>query len=241
MNKFRIALSLVVATGAVLFALRHRALRQLHTEQKQLEQQSNEVSNLQAAVAQTKAAASVSTNVGLSTAERSELLRLRGQIGGLREELARATNQLAKISRAPHTVSSDASNETVASRQELTQRMNRGKQWMIALIMYAEDHGKRLPATLAEAAPLGGPAQNPDEFEFVQSGDFDLGAMPAPSRTLVLREKQPWKATGSGWRRIYAFADGHIEVASSDTGDFTEWERMKTAPVHELEPGSPQF
>jgi len=228
MNKFRIVLSLVVAVSAVLFALRHRALQRLHTEQEQLQQQSEEVSNLQASIAQTKAVV-VSTNAGLSAAERSELLRLRGQIGGLRQEVAQATNQLAKISRTPRGGPSGSPEEPAVTREEMMQKMSRGKRWMVALLVYASDNNNRFPATLTEAVLYGGPAEQVEEYEFILSGIPDMNSITAPSRTIVLREKQPWKNSNGRWSRSYAFADGHVELASSDTGDFTEWERTKTS------------
>ena len=41
MNRFRILLSLFVAIGAVVFALRYRSLNQLQTEQAQLREQAD--------------------------------------------------------------------------------------------------------------------------------------------------------------------------------------------------------
>jgi hypothetical protein len=225
MNKFRILLSLIVAATAGLFAWRHQSLRQLKTEREQLVQQSEEVSNLQKTIAQTRTGPGSPTNVGLSAAERSELLRLRGQVGPLRQELAQATNELAKLSRPTRAASPILPEEPLVSRPEELQKMSAGHQWIIALIKYAQDHQQKFPGTLAEAAPFAGPNLiEGAEFEFVRS-NLDLLTIKSPANTIVLREKQPWISSSNGrWNRVYAFADGHLEKAISDANDFTDWE-----------------
>jgi prepilin-type processing-associated H-X9-DG protein len=45
----------------------------------------------------------------------------------------------------------------------------------------------------------------------------------------VLRESTSWKTYNGKWNRSYAFADGHVENATSDTNDFTEWEAKHQA------------
>jgi prepilin-type processing-associated H-X9-DG protein len=140
MKRFRVFLSLIVAAGAVFFAVRHHSLRQLKSEQEQLRQQSEASANPEALTARTNDAPGALANAGLSAAERSELLRLRGEIGVLRR---------------------------------------------------------------------------------------DLQSVQSPSRMIMLREKEPWKAANGRWKRTYAFADGHVEMAASDTPDFSEWENQK--------------
>jgi prepilin-type processing-associated H-X9-DG protein len=222
MNKFRLALSLLVAAGAAVFALRHHSLRQLQAEHAQLEHRSEEASNRAAVIPPTPIAESP-TNAVLSAAERSELLRLRGQIGPLRVELAQATNELA-LSRPTRAASSGAPEEPVVSKAEATQKFSAGKQWMIALITYAQSHQQQLPATLAEAMPFAGQAQiQGAEFEFVRT-NLDLTSIKSPATTIVLRETKSWKSYNGKWNRAYAFADGHVENAVTDTNDFTDWE-----------------
>jgi prepilin-type processing-associated H-X9-DG protein len=222
MNKFRIALSLLVAAGAAVFALRHHSLRQLQAEHAQLEHRSEEASN-GAAVIPPPPIAESPTNAVLSAAERSELLRLRGQVGSLRQELAQATNDLAKLSRPTRATSSDATEEPIVSKPEAMQIMSAGRQWMIALTLYAQTNRGQLPTTLAEVSPSLQPAEGLDDFEFVPSARLDFRPGMS-SRTIVLRTKQPWKGTRGRWERAYAFADGHVELALSDTLDFTAWE-----------------
>jgi prepilin-type processing-associated H-X9-DG protein len=231
MNPFRIVISLIVIAAALLLAVRYRSFRELKSEQEKLRQQSEEVSNLRAAIAQRKTELASSTNhAGLTAAERSELLRLRGQTGSLRRELAR---EMTPASKASRTTAASPGAAGVAEDQPVTQgeselKMARSRQFGLALIMYAHQNQGRLPTSLADVQSLAGAAQGMDDLELVQSG-VELTALKTPSRTIVLREKQPWKGANGRWNRSYTFADGHVEIARSDSIDFTEWEKSKTS------------
>ena len=218
MNRFRIFLSLFVAIGALVFALRHHSLKQAQAEQAQLREQADERST-RALLATPAAETPVNaTNSGLTEVERLELLRLRGQVGQLRRDLMHATNR--PVSAPPRATTPAEDNAPIVSQAEARKRVAVGLQWATALIEHAMDNNQ-WPRTLADVtnhAPTG-PA---DDFELVQSGKFVIRGSGA--RTIMLREKQPWKGTNGRWQRIYVFVDGHAEVAQSDTPDFTQWE-----------------
>jgi prepilin-type processing-associated H-X9-DG protein len=198
----------------------------LKNEQEQLRQASEESANPQPVTVRTNDAPGASANAALSAAERSELLRLRGEIGGLRRDLAQETNQLAALSQPGRAAAPATPGEPVVSKAEITAKLNLGKQSVLALLMYAQDHDQRLPATLAEAMPsTNGLTEGAEVYELVQGG-LDLRSVHSPARTIVLRGK-PWKGAREGWQCAYAFADGHVEVASSGTPDFTQWENQK--------------
>ncbi len=217
MNRFRILLSLFVIIGAVVFGLRHRSLKQLQNEQTQLREQTDQRSTRPATTPPADTSAP-STNVNLSETERLELLRLRGQIGQLRRDLTQATNRPA--SAPQRSTAPSGNNEPTVSRSEAMQRVATSRQWSLALIMYAQSHQGQLPSALSEVGSRM-PADAAGDFELAQSGALNAG--PA-TRTILLREKQPWKGTNGRWQRVYAFADGHTEMAQSDTADFTQWE-----------------
>lgn len=99
-RRFVILLSLVTLAGAVLFLVRHGTLRQLNSERRRLEQQIAEWQDRPVAMPPAEAVRAVSTNAALSAAEDSELLRLRGQIGVIRRDLAQQTNQPAALTDA---------------------------------------------------------------------------------------------------------------------------------------------
>src|SRR5262245_16115180 len=91
MKRFGILALAIVATGAAVFAFRNQALRELRAEQHWLH-------SLPPPTQQSPAILSTNTSIAdeLSAAERNELLRLRGQIGVLRRELALETNRPVK-------------------------------------------------------------------------------------------------------------------------------------------------
>ncbi len=96
MRRFRILLAFVALAGTTLsiFVVRHGTLGQLNSERRRMQQQIVEWQDRHVTMVQAEPARSVSTNPGLSAAEHSELLRLRGEIGVLRRDLAEETNQL---------------------------------------------------------------------------------------------------------------------------------------------------
>ena len=110
--------------------------------------------------------------------------------------------------------------------------MTQGKQLMVALILYASDNQDRFPAALTNVSQYLSPEQveGGDKFEYLL-GSTNMTSIQSPSRTIVLREKKPWRRSpDSRWNRTYAFADGHVENARSDTEDFTAWEEEKAKP-----------
>jgi len=238
MNKTRLLVSLVVAVAATFVALRHRTLRQLEAEETQLRRQIEEAIELRAAISRTKTAPPAPTSAILSNPEHLELLGLRNEVGQLRRELAaeanqiaiQTANQMAKIGVRPVPVNAFASAETRGESRPTTHAGSQiylCKGWGDLLIKHALENGGQLPATLADVAAKFGPqASGRDDFELVLAGN--LNAIKFPSRTITLREKQPRKGNNGRWSRVYGFADGHVEVGSSATEDFTEWEREMT-------------
>lgn len=89
--------SLVVLAGATLFLVRHRTLRELESERSRLERQSAEWTNRPVTAVPARTDDLARTNAGLSAAEFSELMRLRGEVGRLRDDMAKATNQVARL------------------------------------------------------------------------------------------------------------------------------------------------
>ena len=226
MNKFRLLLSLGIAVAATLFTMRLRSLRELEAQQAQLHHQIGHATKLQAAIARANTTNPAPAGSGLSAAERSELLRLRGEIGLLRQEIAQEADEPAKGAMKPaRAVAAAESREPLVTKSQAMVKMNQGRQWVLALLLHAEANAGRLPATLAEAAKFAGSPEGADEFELIAGGD--LQSVKAPG-TIWLREKRPWKSADGRWNRGYGFADGHVEIAQSPNEDFSEWEQKKT-------------
>ena len=55
-----------------------------------------------------------------------------------------------------------------------------------------------------------------DDFEMVSNGPLHFGKPQSQYKTLVLREKKPWKGTNGRWNRAYVFLDGHAAARHHD-------------------------
>lgn len=221
MTRWRITVLVLMTTGTVFLAWRHHSLQELRSEQERLLAQMHEVRDTGVAKENWKPAGN-STNA-LSPAEHLEVLRLRGQISALQEELRQTTN----VSRRPSpsgqpTTAEDG--DTTAFQTTTQRKMADGRQWIIALMIYAQSNEGRLPSTLAEAGSYAGAAATNDGFELMTQGKLVSGPGSTAPRTPVLRERTPWQGANGKWNRTYVFMDGHVEVARSERPDFTRWE-----------------
>jgi hypothetical protein len=171
----------------------------------------------------------------------SELLRLRGEVGGLRRQLAevskRANDQASALQQAP---GSDHTQQIMAQKTMAVAKMGYMQRWMQALTQFAEQNQGQFPTNLNVAAPLlSQDAVNqdiftPDQFEMVYQGsakDITNGQY-----VIVMRERDPWQAVDGGWVRGYSFADGHIEIHKAEDGNFEPWEAQHVA----MAPGAAQ-
>jgi hypothetical protein len=91
MNRLRILQILIVAAGVTVFTLRYQSLRDAKSAHDYLTS-IHEASTPPGAVVTNS-----STNAGLSAVDHNELLRLRGQVGILRRELAQETANAARM------------------------------------------------------------------------------------------------------------------------------------------------
>ncbi len=150
--------------------------------------------------------AAAATNVA-SAAPSPELLRLRGEVTVLR-------NQVAQIAR------------TEQQKQMILTKMDSAKQLCTAFATYALDHEDQLPTNFNSLVPLLAdtgfePAKLTNLFEIIYQGTHDV---PHPEKVILVREKEAWPAPQGGWYRTYGFADNHSELHYSPDGDFRPWE-----------------
>ncbi|HEY5232460.1 MAG TPA: sigma-70 family RNA polymerase sigma factor [Verrucomicrobiae bacterium] len=111
-------------------------------------------------------------------------------------------------------------------RQESIARMNQSKQWALACIMFAADHQNQLPKNFEQLKPyVRGNGLSSSNWEFVSGGN--LHGFANVSKTILFREKELRPSPGGKFAKVYAFADGHVEVISSLDGDFAALERQR--------------
>lgn len=245
--KSKLALGLVaVAAVATPLTYQQVSLHRLQAANQQLEAaRRQDLAAAAAAQAAAQAAATNTAELERQQAEHLELLRLRGEVGLLRAELAKA-RVAEKSARAAQAASAATATleagidekEIQEQREKLIaiKKLNVMKRWALAMHLYASDHNDQFPDTFALMRELflgtlngdtveGGELVLPeDQIEITYHGK--LTDVAEPARTIVLREKEARVSAGR-LCRAYAFADGHSEIHAAPNGDFTEWERAR--------------
>jgi RNA polymerase sigma factor (sigma-70 family) len=153
---------------------------------------------------------------GLDQHQFLELIRLRGEVGVLRDQLARVNKppEARVDSRKVDSPNESASDDPVAQQLKIqVAKMNFSKQFMLAM------HGGGDTNDLATE-------QLYNQFQVIYPGS--LNEITNPSETIVLRETTPWQAADGGWLRVYGFANGASVVHEEPDGNFEAWESQHT-------------
>jgi RNA polymerase sigma factor (sigma-70 family) len=170
------------------------------------------------------------------SAEKEELLRLRGEVGALR----RQTNELSSLRQRNQELqnslaqsrqtASDTDAIAAAKRMEM-EKMANAQQLALGIFMYAADHQNHYPADMMDATNYW---NNPDlvekfkqQFEVVVQGPVD--GVTNPANTIMARERAPVQLEGK-WVKVYAFADGHAEQKQQPPEGFDAWEQAHMMP-----------
>jgi predicted nucleic acid-binding Zn-ribbon protein len=215
----------------------NRALRdeivQLQTQNQQLQSQST---------------AQPASGAPATDAER-ELLKLRGEVGQLRRELAEAAAQNNR--RTAQQITEQQRSEQQRSEQESAAQAERSKElaiaklnytrgWLLTFMAYAQQHGGQLPANFESATPYGSEFVTkdvrlaPDQFDIMLTGS--LNDLANANSVIMLREKQASQAADGTWTRAYGFGDGHSEIHKAVDGNFEPWEAQHR-PSPDPQPG----
>jgi RNA polymerase sigma factor (sigma-70 family) len=162
-----------------------------------------------------------------------ELLRLRGQVGVLREQvkemakLREENRQLqARLAIAAHT-SEQAETKSEADQQRAVAiaKMNAERQLSIALQKYANANQDRVPANFSQIEPYLDDADRSitNQFDLVIQGSLK-GITNDPSKTIAVIGKRTLIVDGKP-AKVYGFVDGHAEVKSEPPEGFAAWEK----------------
>ncbi len=185
----------------------------------------------------------------------ADLPRLRGEIDATRRKLAeldslRIDNQALR--EAINRLHLARNSTPDASLEELEPLVDR-KQYEevtelrvlgLLLVMYADDNNGMLPTDLSSGGPMapyyagtlkGGvmltDRLDMNAYEVLVTGD--INQLPAPSRTIIARQKNPTFRSGA-FQKLYVFADGHTEYGSATTlMELDAWERQRFAPANQ--------
>jgi RNA polymerase sigma factor (sigma-70 family) len=217
--KAGIAGAIIAAGIATTIVVQQNAQAKIRQDEAALQQQSAQLAQLRADNTPPSTASAPGGNP--NTPE--ELARLRDEVAALRlqtNDLAtlREANRQRLAARPPAGGSSP-----LRTQAERMARMNFAKQAMLAFILFSQKHDDYFPTNIVDAAdflPENLRAKT-DDFEVLYQGK--LRDVSKPAETIVLRGTDSWQNNGK-WARIYAFADGHVEVANTPDNDFSAWE-----------------
>jgi RNA polymerase sigma factor (sigma-70 family) len=221
MTKLKVGLLTVVAVAGLTIPLvrQHQTLTKLRSENSALRSQLDDLARLTAENQRLSNLLS-QANQPTQEAQTRELLKLRGEIGRLKRQMAETPKE------RPATVKADPAE---VQKEIAIANMVYTKGWVLAFRLYADRNQGQFPTNF-EAAASFLPDESKsltnwyttDQFEIVYQGSID--AITNPASIIVVREKEPWQATDGGWVRGYAFADGHSEIHKAVDGDFQPWE-----------------
>jgi len=232
LTKLRIATAAVLAGMAAGLVLLFQSNAKLEKENQALREQLVPLEQLRADN-ERLAGMKTSADKPADQKQLNELLRLRGEVTGLKRQLAESAKLREQEQRAlarQQEATKDAAPEPANPERELAiSKMNYGKKWMLAFIMYADQHQGQFPASFDQATTLLSNTdidarRNPGELEIVYQGS--VSAVTNPANTIVIRGRQPWQTADGGWANDYSFADGHGEIHKTPDGNFEPWEKQ---------------
>jgi RNA polymerase sigma factor (sigma-70 family) len=231
--KIGIVSAVVVASVVAPLVLQHQARARLREQDDSLRQRQSQLTPL---TEENNRLSNLAASSALSSNQPEELQRLRAEAGALQ----RQTSTVARLREENRRLQASVAGPPtpLEMREEAIARMEFGKHWMLALILYAEKHQDQFPTDFGQAKdflPQQAMAETnvtTDQFEIVYQGKWT--DVKKPSDTAVLREKQARQSPNGKWTRAYGFADGHSEIHMESDGNFEAWEKE-----HILAPAAP--
>jgi hypothetical protein len=234
--KFGIA-ALVVAGAVVVAVIEYQSQARLATENESLRQQIAQMQTDEGNLSNQIAASSAHP---ADDSQVKELMRLRGEVGRLRDQTNRMGIQLAQRDRAlaarpvadASATVSDEEKQKEVWKQIAAAKMSDAKLMALAELMYAQNNQNQLGTNYAQLASYltNGPETltGTNSFELVYHGS--LTAVQNPGSSLMMRESQASQMPDGTWARTYVFIDGHAEFHMEPSGDFTQFEQQRTIP-----------
>ena len=132
-------------------------------------------------------------------AQMNELLRLRSEVGRLRQQ----TNQLAKLAvdnKAQAKAVGPSATEMEAEQKMVKAKMNDAKQTMLAFILLMSENSNQIPTNFDQfAGALPNLESIRTNYDLIYPGPLVIGAkgmIEQGDQVLAVKEKQPWMAEG---------------------------------------------
>jgi RNA polymerase sigma factor (sigma-70 family) len=227
LTKIKLGLSALAVAGATAaLVVQHQMQEKLRAENELLQQQMTQLQTDNESLSNRLAAAGGSKS--LPDDHLSELLKLRGEVGALRRQTNEADRKAHAAEQNLATVLS-AKDQFQAHQHNAENAM---KMVGISLRLYSGDNGGQFPTNLLQLTSELGPYTNTWTLGGIDLWSFDFvnaGAVSLEHPNMVaLRERLARQAPDGTWQRIYGFADGSVQTATSYDGNFDAWEKANT-------------
>jgi RNA polymerase sigma factor (sigma-70 family) len=239
--------ALVIAGAATALVFQHQAQDTLRGENESLRQQLTQLQADNDSLSNRLASAGDSQK--LTAGQLSELLKLRGETGFLKNQLAaaKAQAQIAARSLQP----APASDPAEQQRQAQIHKMVNAKYLAAAAMFgFAGHHDDQFPTNWDQTASYfddwerkglspGDPMPDTAADFNEMTNLFDLAYQGAISNLynatnfndlIIVREKQPVQTANGNWVKVYGFADGHSQIQSEPPEGFDAYEQAHTVP-----------
>jgi hypothetical protein len=221
----------VLIVCAVLLFLQHQAQEKLRADNEGLTQQLAQLKTDSESLSNRLATAGDSKQ--MPDAQFNELLKLRGEVGLLRNQvieigkLREENQQLRKEVKG--TLQGQIQLPTQGQYEwHQTNTFNAAKLIELGMIMFAGANNDRFPTNFTQISNLTEGMTNQtsgigtEAFEFLNAGCL---ANNQNANKIILREQTPFRTTDGKWTRTYGFGDGHAEVQISEDGNFDAFEQ----------------
>lgn len=222
-----------VTAGTVTHFVQQREANRLRSENQNLIVEKEEL------IKERDAAFTVTTasndEAQLSQKDKSELLRLRGEVGGLRRQvtefgkLQEKNNQLRQATTTPQITAPVTPTEKQAIQVAIDTK-NAIKQLVLSMKLYAHENNGEFATNFDQLRSELPPSPRTfpggiklDTFEFVPNSEQVKESMP---EMIIFRERVARQTWDGKWGRTYGFASGDATEQISDDGDFSAWEKQ---------------
>ncbi len=223
--------ALIVAGLAATVGVQYQSQNRLQQENQDLHQHITRLTADFETLSNRVAQAPASAPASAPNDQFRELLRLRGEVGRLRE----LTNQMAAARAQNLRVQASMANQEAENANFVGHSasiVNAAKQIGVAFRIYSNDN-EQFPTNLASIHNELAGATNfsgnvaLDSFEMVNVGK----AGDRYPQAVCMRERDARQAPDGSWERIYLYCDGSVQVVRQPDGNFDQWEAQTSANV----------
>ena len=217
----------MVAGAATTLVVQHQTQQKQRADNESLTQQLAQLKTDNESLSNRLVTAGDSKS--LTDKQLNELLKLRGEVGTLKNQLATA----AKI-QAQTTVHVDRANQPadLLEQQKRTIQAKAGDAhiYLSAFMDYADSHNGQFPTNWDQIRDKYNNAPGltgTNDFEIVYQGPLNWNTLGTNlESTILIREYLAWPTYDGKWGKVYGFANGSSEPIILSDGNFTAWEQQ---------------